>query len=289
MDVVDGNLMGGYHIVFTGDFLQHQPIAAKPLYSFADVDPMKIIKMYGSKKEAEGRMLWMMVDTVVLLKEQHRFSEATPGGKELYNMVRRMWDYSKPFDTKDAFDLLDKLQRRVVKNEGMDAFLARIPRAIVLRNEVKPTLNITLAFNHACHIGQRVVFWRSMDRDFTTFREFSKQVVDLLNRQESNKTNNMPTFMVFFPGCRYIFPENSFPDICWANNFSCTGVKLLLDPKEAADDLSMPFRTLRYPPVAICVRPDGTSIGKLIQNVPEHCVPVVRTRKKFQVCISTEY
>ena len=106
--------------------------------------------------------------------------------------------------------------------------------------------------------------------------------------QDPTKTGDMSTYMAFFPGCSYVFVDNPVPDLCWVNNFSCTGVKLLLDPNEPDDDLTQPVRVLTYPPVAICVRPDGTSLGKLFpgRDVPADCLPVSRTRKGFKAGVS---
>jgi hypothetical protein len=95
----------------------------------------------------------------------------------------------------------------------------------------------------------------------------------------------MPTYMAFFPDVRYVFTDNPFPELCYVTNFSCTGVKLILDEAEPPDDLSKPMHILKYPPVAICVKPDGTSIGNLLANldVPEGCISVGRTQKHFKV------
>ena len=91
--------------------------------------------------------------------------------------------------------------------------------------------------------------------------------------------------MAFFPGIHYVFVNNMFPDQCWVNNLCCTGRKLLLDPKEPEDDLSKPYRTLTYHPVAVCVQPEGTNLGKLFDDsaIPKDCLPVWRQTKTFKV------
>jgi hypothetical protein len=42
-------------------------------------------------------------------------------------------------------------------------FLARSPRALVLRNALKPSLNFHLAINHANQLKVRAIVWRVKD------------------------------------------------------------------------------------------------------------------------------
>ena len=139
--------MGGYHIVMTGDFLQHQPVGEKSLFSYGGFSSQALLRLQAqvpknvAKPKAMGALaksilghnLWQLMDTVVILKEQHRFSNATPGGRMLWDLVQRMWDFRTAFTRQDALTLLEAIQARVVKESEMEAFLARSPRAIVLR------------------------------------------------------------------------------------------------------------------------------------------------------------
>ena len=283
--------MAGYHIVMTGDFMQHQPVGEPPLFAYGDKTEKELLGLMAMAKSnpkvskaIQGHRLWQEVDTVVILKEQHRFSSATEGGKKLWQLVQRMWDYQQDFTRQDATTLLEAIQARVVKPTEVDAFLARCPRAIVLRNELSPALNERLALNHAYQTKQRLVVWRCHDRH-ASGRKLSGDVLDQLDLLDPKSTNKMPTYMSFCPGMRYIFSENPFPELCYVTNFSCTGVKLILDELEDPDDLTQPRRILKHPPVAICVKPDGTSIGNLFKDlgVPEGCIPVGRVCKTFAV------
>lgn len=125
------------------------------------------------------------------------------------------------------------------------------------------------------------------DRDVEskTRRQLSKTVLNLLDESSLNNTGDMPTYMAFFPGINYVFVNN--PDLCWVNNLCCTGAKLLLDPKEPDDDLSQPYRLLKHHPIAVCVQPEGTSLGKLFPgtDIQNNCVPVWKQTKTFKVCI----
>ena len=96
----------------------------------------------------------------------------------------------------------------------------------------------------------------------------------------------MDTMMVFFEGCQYIFSHNPYPEVCWVNNYTCTGRKLILHPEEPEDDLTKPIRFLTHPPMAICVQPDGTAFGDLFpknSQVPTNCLPVGLKKKSFKV------
>jgi hypothetical protein len=281
--------MAGYHVVMTGDFMQHQPVGDLPLFAYGNKKETDLMGLMASSpknsKAIRGHRLWQAVDTVVILQQQHRFSTATKGGKQLWELVRRMWDYQQDFSKRDAITLLDAVQARVVQPTEMDAFLSRCPRAIVLRNELSPALNERLALNHAYQTKQRLVRWRCRDLHYPSKRMLSKDVLNHLDLLDPKNTSKMPTYMSFCPGMRYIFSENPFPELCYVTNFSCTGVKLILDELEGPDDLTQPARMLKYPPVAICVKPDGTSIGNLFEDlgVPEGCIPVGRVRKTFVV------
>ena len=282
--------MGGYHFVGTLDFLQHQPIGGSSLFSLAGKSPDQILAHKNSLC-VRGHQLWQMVDQAILLKKQHRFGTATPGGKALWDLVQLMWNPDPRWSSDPkwahatATYMVELIQSKVVKPSDMAAFMARSPKAIVLRNEVKPSLNLHLAMNHAQQLGQRVIIWRCRDTEHKSHRLISKAVLNLLDQQPPDKTGDMPTYMAFFPGINYVFVDSVFPDLCWVTNLCCTGVKLLLDPNEPEDDLSKPYRLLKHHPVAVCVQPEGTSLGKLFPgtDIPENCIPVWRRKKTFKV------
>ena len=285
----DVSFMANYDWVGTLDFLQHQPIGESPLFSLANLSPKQFL-MHQNSVARTGHKLWQTVDTVLLLNEQFRFSTATPGGKALWDLVQQMWstdprwatDSKWAYDT--AADMLEVINSRVVTASEMPAFLARCPKAIVLRNELKPALNRYLIQNHAQQLGQRIILWRARDTG-KNGRRLSQQVLHMLDQQPPSKTGGMPTYMAFFPGCHYVFEDSQFPDLCWVNNLCCTGVSILLSPDEPPDDPRTPFRLLQSPPISICVRPDGTTLGKLFpgNDVPVHCLPVSKKSQTFTV------
>jgi hypothetical protein len=95
----------------------------------------------------------------------------------------------------------------------------------------------------------------------------------------------MPAVQFFYPGAIYHFMDNKYPTINWVNNNTCVGRSIILHPDEPDDDLSQPFRCLKFLPVVIMVEPDGLPLGNLCGSfVPENCIPVKPvTSPKFQI------
>ena len=149
--------MGGYHFVTTLDFLQHNPIGGSVLFLFAGATPDQILA-HKDSLSIKGHRLWQQVDSAIILDQQHRFGTSTPGGKALWDLVQLMWSTDPRWSTDKtwahatATRMVDLIQTRVVKPNEMDAFMARSPKAIVLRNE----LDLHLAMNHAQRMGQRL-------------------------------------------------------------------------------------------------------------------------------------
>ena len=283
-------LMGGYHFVTTLDFLQHKPVKQASLFSFAGWTPEQV-QRNGNALARHGHSLWQSVDTAIVLQKQHRFSTATPGGKALWDLVQLMWNTDPRWKTDPSWahdtakTMVELIDSRVVSpGPEMDAFMKRSPKAIVLRNEFKPSLGLMLAMNHAQQLQQRLILWRCLDTG-EKGRPLSSAVHNMLAKQQAEKTGDIPTYMAFFPGISYVFEDSKYPDLCWVNNLRCEGVKLLLDPDEPPDDLTKPYRMLTKPPICICVRPDGTTIGKVFptSDIPMNCLPVPKSTKSLKV------
>ena len=182
--------------------------------------------------------------------------------------------------------IMETLQSCVVKPNEMAAFLDLSPQAIVLRNNLKPFLNKHLALNHARNLNQRVIVWRAVDVCHDTKRQLSAEVLNELDRLPPSDTGDMPTYMMFFVGCKYVFTDNENPELCWVNNYTSTGVRIILDKDEPDDDPNKTCWVLKKPPAYICVRPDNTTLGKVAKAaiVPIHCLPVDQKKTSFQVC-----
>jgi len=206
----------------------------------------------------------------------------------LWDLVQLLWQ-SKELTDEELDTIIETINSRVVDPDDIEGLLHLCPRAVVLRNVVKPFLSMYLAKNHAQKTGARFTYWRAEDKGSVKAtggsQLLSESFLSDLGTQDASKTGGMDTWMAFFVGCHYIFTSNDMPELGWFNNGTCVGVKLLLHPDEPPDDLSKPFRVLKYQPRAVIVRPTDIDIGDLLadDNVPSGCIPVAPQCKKFEV------
>jgi hypothetical protein len=288
--VVDrSTFFAGLHFCTTLDFMQHEPIQGRPLYQ---ANPRGIA---GTTPGALGRDLWAEVNTVHILKEQHRFGAPDPDSQLLYDIVQLLWS-EEILTHAEVQHIVETLNKRYTGSNGLATLLARNPKAIVLRNAARPALNLKLAKTHAVNTHKRIVMWRSTDTTATpclgrkrTNEPLSSVVLTHLELQHPGKTGMMPTVMLFFEGCDYIFgPENRCPEAGWCNNNLATGVRLILHAEEPCDNPEQHIRVLRFPPVGIVVRPHGVTVNSAFSDgsvVPEGCIVVSQKTIKFPLAL----
>jgi hypothetical protein len=85
----------------------------------------------------------------------------------------------------------------------------------------------------------------------------------------------MPAVQYFYNGARYHFMDSRHPAVNWVTNNVCIGRKLIFHPDEPEDDLTKPYRVLKYLPIAIHVEPNGLPLGNLCgDGSPTNCIPV---------------
>jgi len=225
-----------------------------------------------------------MLHSLVLLSR----STKTDGGRRLYELVQLLWKRD-PLSDGEIDYIIDTINSRVCTDEEVAALMRFSPKAVVLRNVLKPILGLHLAKNHAQQLGKRLTIWRATDRgdDNGELRPLSQGFLSLLGSQEPAKTGGLDTWLCFFEGCQYIFSSNSIPSVGWFNNGTCTGVKLLVDALEPEDNPDLVVRQLRFPPTAVIVRPNDAVIGGVFAdaNVPSGCLPVSKVETSFTVMI----
>lgn len=277
---------GGYHVVCSGDFVQHQPPTGKPLFFGAAHVPAD--KMGDWKAlEQMGREAWKQFTSCVILKEQHRFPTDTEDGEKLYNMVNVLASEDQP--SREACEkLCDSLNARAISQEELNEMLkTRVPRVVLLRNALRQPLNLQLALHQASLAQKRLIMWRCVDTS-TTGARLSPELSATLDHVRSGGSE-IAAVQAFYPGITYKFVDNEFPQLGRVNNNTCTGVSIVLDPREAAhpDDGAGPCHVLRYMPFAIIVRPHGPELPRLselrLQGVPAGCIPIVPQRHTFAV------
>ena len=282
---------GNYHFVCAGDFAQHGPVKGLSLMSPVPNAPPNAsdAEKRRTGKAAAGRDLWLSIDRVVILREQHRFNCSTPDGKTLHDVVHMLThgthpDHNHPLKEADIEDLADKLNSCAVTDDDMEAFLAKKPRACVLRHNVRPALNRFLVSNNSGHSGFRPIVWRQRDESTAKHgksgKPLSSEVMSILAKR-TPKADDIPPVQYFYPGIPYRFISNEYPLIGWVNNGTCIGERIILHPDEPIDDLHGDFWTLKYPPIAVIVRIDGRDVGDMFgAPVPTGCVPVFPIRSK---------
>jgi len=213
-------------------------------------------------------------------------SANTEGGRRLCDLVKILWKVDDVTDD-DVETIIDTIHSRVCSPEEIAKLLELSPRAVVLRNVLKPILGMYLAKNHARQLGVRFTCWRA--RDYGEYEGASKaltaEVMDVLGALDSSLTGKLDTWLCFFVGCHYITTTNDLPELGWFNNGTCIGVKLLLDHREPPDNPETPFRRLLYTPLAVIVRPSLVDIGDILvdENVPSGCFPVIPVNTSFTV------
>jgi hypothetical protein len=153
------------------------------------------------------------------------------------------------------------------------------PRVVLLRHAVQVPLNRRLVLLAAARARQPIYVWRTYDTT-TTGASLAPQQLAALEDAPYHHTRDIPTVGVFFNGIRYVMTENKLPRAHHVRYNGCTGCALLLDPREPPLSPGETVQVLRYLPLAIYVRPDGSDLGQVCTDepgVPPGCIPVGTT------------
>lgn len=267
----------------SGDFCQHQPPTGAPL--FFGADSTAIIGQKWKAADKLGRMAWMHMNTCVILTQQHRFTTDTSDGKLLYKYVQLLSRETQP-TLEECAELCDALNSCAITDRKFaELSTTVVPRAVVLRNRVRPFLNARLAKLEAALANKRLIVWRCTDVGLSS-KPLSAEIIHALEQLPSDKTGDMPTVQMFFPGIKYKFSHNLYPHVGHVNNNMAVGHTLYLDPREEdhPDDETKPYRVLRYMPLAIAVVPDGGSTSHLhLPGWPKGCIPVEQESSTFKL------
>lgn len=268
---------GGYHVVVSGDFCQHAPQGGHSLYYGAD--PAHVHQKSWRAAEKLGRSAFLQFDTCVILQQQFRFDTSIEDGRKIHSMVQMLSAETQPTWDECAW-LCDNLNERAITPVTFQRMCqTEVPRAVVLRNCIRPALNARLATLQAGLAGQRLIVWRCVDVG-TSSRPLSTDLLAVIEQLPSNKTGDMPTIQMYFTGIKYKFSSSDYPSVGCCNNNIAEGVALHLDPREPPDDFSTPYRTLRFLPIAVIVRPEGhAAVNLRLSSWPKGCVPIERVKK----------
>ncbi|MFN7883509.1 MAG: hypothetical protein ACK5PF_10930, partial [bacterium] len=238
---------GGYHIIFTGDFNQHKPVKGKPLYYGAYTKNVQLFRGF----EKEGRRIWETIDSCIILEKQHRFDTSDPSGLKLLEMVTKIARESR-LTREEVAAILDELNTRALNKESFQDMLQNFPpRAIVLRNELRPPLNACIIRHKARLANQQLFVWRSIHHSMTKTK-LTQRTLSGLEKLPCEKTGGIPTVGYFYVGMEYKFLDSNYPMVGRMTNNSGIGRQLILDEREClADTNGKPYVILKYLPRAI--------------------------------------
>ncbi len=276
--------------------------AAGPSHVPAPAPPRAPAKGKGKKKtdaniaaDAHGRRAWLAFDECIILTEQHRFTTATEDGRQLHDIVQKLSsDVPGGLSRQEVEELCATLNACVASPSKIAEMLTAGVTVVALRNSVRAKLSLMLAKHDARTRNERLVVWSNPHTAVAERTQPSPQDPNAprrpagpppASRPLSSSVHRvleglhpkgvMPAVQFFYSGARYHFMDTKHPAVNWVTNNVCIGRKLILHPDEPEDDLSRPYRVLRYLPVAIHVEPNGLPLGDLCgDGSPTNCIPV---------------
>ena len=271
-------------MIFTGDFNQHQPINAKPLFYGACSRTLRAPKVSPMTPcEKAGRILWESFEHIVLLKDQHRFKGAS--GLALWNIIKLIANEDQP-TREEVEKILTQLNDRAISKEDLEnMMLTKPPGIIILRHELRPSLNGQIIRHKARLAGQQLYVWRSIDTSLTE-TPLTQQIQRGLENISSDKTERIPTIGYFYTGMVYRFLDSDYPMVGRVTNTTCIARQIVLDSKESLDNTSeKPYVILKYPPRAIMVEPSSPIADQIppLDGVPSKCIPITRTTVRLKL------
>jgi hypothetical protein len=284
-----GALFGGLDKLATGDLAQLPPVASNPLYLFPQQPSAangKEAKKF--RQSMAGKAAFESFDTVFILTEQNRISEGDADGQTLLKYFRVFSNPERDATYEEVQEAMEAINAKAVSPAELQQLLPQQPKAVVLRNSVRDITNRSLAIMHANAVNKRIVMWRASDTT-TNGCALNSEAQAIVNTLHAGKTKHYNGTSIFYEGCPYVFLDNKCPEAGWIHNNGCTGQALLLDPREPQDDPSMPVRFLKYPPLAMFVKPDLLDVGDACHNImpecPVGCIPVTLQTTTFSVAL----
>ena len=132
---------GGINIIFSGDFYQHLPVGAKPLFTPIPSDKRKVGKQSEEALSRMGRMAWKQIDIVIELDEQKRMEADPPYASTVLRLRTRTC-------IEDDVDIFNQcLIKSSLNPTGVDLAAPEhvATTAIVGTNDVRHALNLEKA------------------------------------------------------------------------------------------------------------------------------------------------
>lgn len=160
LSVAKGNdsAFGGISVVFAGDFAQLPPVLQTRLYTHLDKKTISKAGTKSGQKIVFGKLLWLSVQTVVILTQNMR--QSGQQNRPFVELLDRLRDGRC---TDADYDLLNT---RLASNLSMDWASGPWSSApvIVAENAMKDALNVQMAGDFAIRSGKPLHWYHSSDR-----------------------------------------------------------------------------------------------------------------------------
>jgi hypothetical protein len=180
LSVAKGNdlAFGGINVVFAGDFAQLPPVGQKRLY--AHLGPQAATT--NGQKVVFGKLLWLSVNTVVMLHENMR--QSGPENQRFVELLSRMREGRC---TAADYELLNT---RLASKLNIDWTSDKWKRApvIVAENAMKDALNVKMAQDFAISTGQPLHWYYAQDTHSKNKPVENNVLQDKLMQMDSAKT-----------------------------------------------------------------------------------------------------
>ena len=167
-------------------------------------------------KNKAGRDTWLRFNRCVILSEQHRFSNATPDGAELWATVQLL-SSEKALSEAECTTLCDRLNAQAVTPEELnDMMKTAPPRVVITRNALRNPLNRNLYKHHAAFNKKRLITWFNQDTAVSGRQrniKLAAPLQHLIRALSPDKTDGIPGQQYFFEGITYRMTDNIYPQV----------------------------------------------------------------------------
>lgn len=253
---------GGVNMVFTGDFAQLRPVKGSPLYSHRLLKnpEMSLAQHTTGVNALKGVYLWRLVNSVVILRKNHRQHE-DPTYADILSRIR-IGECAAALRNGTANDnaiLQSRLLHRLHISDPIYSATFQDAPIIVGRKRIRDILNIRIIAHHARNSGADVHIYHSRDR--IAGATPSNDELDRLWTLSSSQTHDSLGRLPLFPGMKIMVQENLVFSAHVVNGMPGTVRDILYEEEDGR----------RYPIVVYVHIPQS---GKLFQALQEDIVPI---------------
>lgn len=255
---------GGINIIFSGDFAQLPPVGEPRLFGTTDC-----FRQRGNAKRLQnailGRLLWLSVDTVVMLRTQMR--QFGPENEKFVALLERL--RTGACDEKD-YDLLNSRLLSRASDDLLDTSWESAP-VIVYDNLTKDALNVRAVSAYAHSTAQTVEWYVATD---THKRRVLRDpdLRRLLLKKHSGETDGLLGKLPLVEGMRVIIGKNFDVPAGIVNG----SIGILRQVNYTVNDFGERVASL-------CVVKLDHATGDVFPGLGEQVVPVLQDSKTYKI------